>query len=258
MKSKFLTFLIMITSWSCIHMSHNKTQTELWINNPTEFNDWQKRRLQLDWNDLVRVHEITAGYLKDYPKSLHARYIAAVMAGDYSELLSTDEERRIKAKASADLFSLLENSADIPAYFVGVLRNEYYYHSNQFLQQYLLGCEHLKGDTRASGYFSIGVGASEHAWILLQGNDIEGAQYFAKKAVEGWEMHAAAQPEWKYPYPYFYIQALAIAGLTKQARQRLEDIKKEPQYALKKPIYDKYEMRLTEVQKILGTRHQKN
>ncbi len=190
---------------------------------------------------------MTAQYLRDYPDSLHAQFISAVMEGDYSEILSHDEEKKVKARTEKTLFSLMERLGDFSRGMQGTLRNEYYYHSNRFLEQYLLGCELLTSGDKSGGNFSIGVGGSEYAFKLLKQGRLAEAEYFAKKAVAAWENHAAATPHWAYPYPYFYIQALAIAKDDDKARQEFEKIKKKPQYLLKQPIYDNYESRLGEI-----------
>lgn len=220
------------------------------INNDKQYIDWRARAKSVNWDDLKKVNEMTSQYLRDYPNSAHAQYISAVMDGDYSEVLSPDEEKRVKARTEKTLFSLMERLGDFSRGMQGVLRNEYYYHSNRFVEQYLLGCELLTSGDKSVGNFSIGVGGSEYAFKLLKHGRLAEAEYFAKKAIAAWEDHAAATPHRSYPYPYFYIQALAIGKDGEKARQEFEKIKKKPQYLLKKPIYDKYESRLSEIQRL--------
>ncbi len=229
------------------------SEVKLMINDDKEYADWVGRNKDLDWNDLEKVYKMTSQYQMDYPKSAHAQYISAVMAGDYSEILTADEESKIKEKSVSTLFSLMERLGEFRTKMRSDLRNEFYYHSNRFLEQYLLGCEGLSDDP-SSGHFSIGVGGSEHAFELLKKGKMSEAKYFAQKAVKGWREHAIATPNWAYPYPYFYIQALMISGEKDQAFKELEKVKATPAYQLKKNIYVKYEARLKLIEKAISAK----
>lgn len=245
-----ITFLAIMTG--CSHLDESKpSEVQLMINDDKQYSEWIKRSKSVDWNDLKKVHETTSQYARDYPNSAHAQYISAVMAGDYSETLDPVVERKIKDQSVRTLFSLLERLGEFRPQMRTILRNEFYYHSNRFLEQYLLGCEQLPSDP-ASGHFSIGVGGSEHAFQLLKDGSSSEALYFAKKAVISWQEHSKASPDWAYPYPYFYIQALMISGDKEKAYQELAKAKSTKAYLLKKPIYDKYEARLKLIENALS------
>lgn len=252
--ARLLLFGLMFVVIGCAHFGEVKqSEVQLMINDDREYQDWLKREKSVDWNDLKKVHEMTAHYLKDYPNSAHAQYISAVMAGDYSEILVRDEEIKVKDQSVRVLFSLMERLSEFRPKMRALLRNEFYYHSNRFLEQYLLGCEQLPLDP-AAGHFSIGVGGSEYAFDLLKRGQIEEAKYFARKSIAGWQEHAKALPGWAYPYPYFYIQALMIDGQRDAAYRELAQIKKTAAYPLKKLIYDKYEARLQLIERKLFTK----
>ncbi len=206
----------------------------------------------MDWENLGDAYKMTQKYYRDYPKSDHAKYISAVMKGDYSELLSAGEEDYMKSEGVKQLFSIMEVLGTIPRTLQKFLRNEYYYHSGQFLNQYLLGCEQLTRGNAKSGHFSIGVGGSEYAYKLLLERDLAQARYFAQKAASSWEEHAKLSPKRPFPYPYFYLQALVIDGKAVKAKRFYTELKKEKRYRLKKPIYVKYDRRFERIKKIVA------
>jgi hypothetical protein len=250
---KFMLLLMSLILNACLHTEKPEpSEVKLMIQDEIQYADWVKREKSIDWKDLRKARDMTAQYLADYPRSAHAQYIAAVMAGDYSELLSAHEEQKIKESAVFALFPLLERIGEFRPYMRAVLRNEFYYHSNRFLNQYLLGCEELTSGNKASGNFSIGVGGSEHAFQLLKDGRVTEAKYFAGKAVKAWEDHAVLSPKWSYPYPYFYIQAALIHGEKDKAFRELERIHAKDEYRLKKPIYDKYDLRFKLIEKALS------
>ncbi|SMF41584.1 hypothetical protein [Pseudobacteriovorax antillogorgiicola] len=226
---------------------------KVWINDDTQYEEWRRLQKSTNWNDLKAAYEMTLKYKSQYPNSDHAKYISAVMAGDYSELLSRQEEREIKEKASKDLFEIMERLGQLPIKYQNLLRNEYYYHSNQFLNQYLLGREQESSRSKSTGNFSIGVGGSEYAYELILSGKVAEAQRFAKMSVIGWETHASLTPDWAYPYPYFYIQALYIAGEFNKADRFYEKLKPNEGYKLKIPIYKKYDARLEKIKDILSS-----
>ena len=246
-----ISLLWLLCLIGCSHLNlKGPSESQKMIGNEAQYQEWVLRSKSVDWDDLSQAHHMTRKYRQDYPTSPHAIYMDSVMAADYAELLPPDEEKNVKEKTVKDLYSLMENLADFSLRMRSAIRNEYYYHSNRFLDQYLLGCEQLK-DFPSDGNFSIGVGASEYAYTLIQKGDIKEARKFAKLAVESWQAHAKLEPKWAYPYPYFYIQALVIAGEYDLATAEMDSIKKTKQYTLKKPIYNKYEARFSSIRQAL-------
>lgn len=255
----FLIFLYVISGlmslWphqNLLAQTSRSKALKQWINDENEYQYWTKQKESVNWEKLGDVYELTQAYYKKYPKSPHAKYINAVMKGDYSELLSASEESPMKEEVVEELFEIMEVLGTVPYPYKKYLRNEYYYHSGQFLHQYLLGCEELTAGNGRGGHFSIGVGGSEHAYKLILAGDLSRARYFAEKAVIGWEEHAKEAPERAFPYPYFYLQALIISGKSAEADKFYTTLKKEERYRLKKAIYDKYDQRFKIIKKALS------
>ena len=234
-----------ITTFETSNLMANSTRDialKQWINSPKQFSDWKARVKSTNTQDLSAFNKMTQD-------SEHAQYIAAVIEGDYAELLSLETELKTKESVAKVLFRLLEQSKTIPALYRQYLRNEYYYHSGQFQHQYLLGCEDVAAGRLGGGSFSKGVGASEYAYQKLKAGDKEEAKRLATIAARSWEIHAREVPDWTFPYPYFYIQALYIAGEELKARTFYKELKNEERYKLKKPIYDKYDRRIAWIKK---------
>ena len=242
-----------ITETETVTKPSRENSLKKFIGDSGEYEDWQRMRKSVNWSDLRAAYDMTKVYLKKYPDSDHAKQIHAVMWGDYSELLNAEEERQTKVEVTKVLFELMKNLGRYPLLIQSNIRNEYYYHSNQFLNQYLLGRANISGVNTATGHFSTGVGGSEHAFMLLQQGDIKGAKKFADESVQAWEKHAKLQPGWAYPYPYFYLQAIAITGDQGKLKKVWDVVEKRDDYNLKRQIYDKYRLRLKVIAETLAT-----
>jgi tetratricopeptide (TPR) repeat protein len=178
-----------------------------------------------------------------YEPYLHTWF--AAVHGDFGQMISARAEKRMKAEAVEILRGVsFSPMMKIPK-FNGYVRNELYYHSGDFLAQYKLGLEKNR-QVRDWGWFSIGVGASEHAWKLFERGKHREASKFARKAVEAWQFY-------ENPADYggcFYLSALAISGSWEDAATRFTQmIKSDSKRADIKRWYSKYRARLARIRR---------
>ena len=207
--------------------------------------DYLNATSALDREDIHQFYKIIKKLLNKYPGSGFLKCIFAALHGDVGQFLNGKESVRMNVEAVEILEKLMkENFNPRLAYYV---KNEYFYHTGRFKDQFLLGKIEAKAmKTGKKGSFSSGVGASEYGFELFLKEDIKGAQKFGKLGVWHWENSGR-----NLHLNCFYLQALALSGRPQKALSLFkQQIKKYPYYKKQKVWLD---LREKQLEYILGT-----
>ncbi len=132
-----------------------------------------------------------------FPEEKVIEIHALALYGDYSQILSSSEEKKIKKSVSVKLEKFLEWSRRQPIEVRRLVYNEYFYHSGNYLKQYQLGLKYLR--LGYNGHFSAGVGSSCYALELFKQGNLSLAKIYAKKSLKHWS--------------YYKKDALQIGGM---------------------------------------------
>ena len=158
---------------------------------------------------------------KKYPSELVIHVHALALHGDYSQTLSIGEEKKIKKSVSLELKKVLKRVSRSPIEIRRLVYNEYYYHSGQYLKQYLLGRKHLK--MGYNGNFSAGVGSSCLALELFKKGKKAPSQEYALKSLVHWESYKKDAVK---VGGAFYVVVLWLVEEKEKAKKALEKIRK--------------------------------
>lgn len=157
-------------------------------------------------------------FLKEFPSCYMAKYLYAVMCGDYSyEVgISREDQKRYREIGNNGVKALAEDPElqKWPRDFQFRLRNEYYWFFELHKEQYELGIERLA--TGEAGHYSATVGASMMALKILREKNILLAEDWAQKSFEHFKKFEAFSPDW-YNINYFGSQSLACLGKYEEA-----------------------------------------
>jgi hypothetical protein len=126
---------------------------------------------------------IEAKYLyRKNQKEMQYIYLYASLLGDFSqfEMKNYQRDKKESIKLLNSIIRSLNGKDEKLRYQV---KNEYYYHTGQFLKQYKLGLGHIhRKKLKKMAEFSIVVGMTMHAHHLLKNNHIKRATKLAKTA----------------------------------------------------------------------------
>ncbi len=149
--------------------------------------------------DYVSALRKAEAFYRENPRHVAARERYATMLADAALYTKLPGRERMKAKAIRILRELLRSLRGVPFGVRGSIRNEYYYHTGQYLKQYRLGIELVrKGDK--SSYFSQGVGASWYAFELMHKGQVARGRRWAEVSVLAWGRHLKFEANYYYPY----------------------------------------------------------
>lgn len=152
-------------------------------------------------------------FLAEFPRSYLARYVYAVMHGDYSYTigLSDDDKRKYREVGKRGVKELVEDPdfKNWPTIFQFRVRNEYCWFFELHREQYDLGLERIAFD--GLGHYGASVGASMMALKSLREKNILHAETWAKKSYAHFKKFEEQSPNW-YNINPFAAQALACLG----------------------------------------------
>ena len=148
-----------------------------------------------------------------------AQYLYAVMLGDNNEGLNSRQSERNRKTAVGLLKPLLRKLHSFDSATRYRVRNEYYWFSQQYRKQYLLGSEGLRRGMRRASY-SQGVGAAWHALKLAQERRPELARRWAGKSVRAWQKFLRTE---KYYNAHVHLGlALGVMGQQEEMERSLK------------------------------------
>jgi hypothetical protein len=133
-----------------------------------------------------------------------------MVLGDYADGLAGAEQERLKRKSCGILRKLTRKLGNIRWEWNISTRNEYYYHSGQFRQQYELGLESAAGGHQW-GYYGQGVGAANYAYGHAAAGRRGYAALWARRAVSSWENFFKFKADYYNAYVH-YALALGVLG----------------------------------------------
>jgi hypothetical protein len=169
--------------------------------------------------------------------------------GDYSQILSPAQEYKTKLAAAAAIRSLTYLPQMENRLFRNTARNEICYHSFDFLGQYKLGVA-CNREKRNTGWFSQGVGASEHAYQEFRKGHTAVARKFAALSLRAWQRVQPKKPLER--GNTFYTQALAILGQIEEAFRGIDELERKDKHRrLHEPWYTKYRKRTAAIESAL-------
>ena len=161
-------------------------------------------------------------------------YYASIMA-DYGENLGGRNKIIYKKKACVILKKLLYRTKGADKRMVYVTRNEYYYHSEQFRKQYLLGVERASKKDK-HGYYCQGVGAAWHSLNLAKKNINHLATLWANRAIKAWKLYFKINPNYYNSYVHY---ALAL-GILKKFKEMENALQKSQKLSGKNKSYKEF------------------
>lgn len=200
-----------------VPLSQKTIDSEVWIH--------QNIRDVYNSGQCAKAVELSVEYLSKFPNSPQARYMFAVMHGDYSydTRHSPSEKQRLLQIARDGLSQLMEH----PAFstwaddFKSRVRNEYYWFFELHQKQYELGVEQLRAGK--GGHYSACVGASMLALKLLRDGNVADAEEWARVSLTHFEEFEKVAPDW-YNINHFAAQALACRGAYDEALACFKDM----------------------------------
>lgn len=152
---------------------------------------------------------ITPLYRK-YPRDFKVVKTYAMVLGDYADGLTGAKQKQLKRKSCGILRRLTGKLADIRWEWNISTRNEYYYHSGLFRQQYELGLESAAGGHQW-GHYGQGVGAANYAYTHAAAGRRGYAALWARRAISSWENFFKFKADYYNAYVH-YALALGILG----------------------------------------------
>ncbi|MGZ3799412.1 MAG: hypothetical protein ACXVCA_01995 [Bdellovibrio sp.] len=167
--------------------------------------------------EVEQYYKISQELPKKFPQETYAHIKALALWGDWGQHLSGNEEAKYKAMAVKKYNALKKTHSFENWRIRDIFKNELYYHSNRFLNQYKLGKE-INKERPTFGDFSMGVGASELANQFAMKRKHKEAKKWAHISIKHWRNHYSMR-EGNIEKDYFYIQALYISGKKSLARK---------------------------------------
>ena len=116
--------------------------------------------------------------------------------------------------------------------------NEYYWFSQQHLKQYQLGYRNVKGKD-VIGYYSMGVGAANHAYKLKLKNKNKLSLQWAKKAEQAWLNYFEFRTKTYHDPWLWYGLSLGLQGRYKEMEKALKTSAKLAKRPLQHPTFKK-------------------
>lgn len=153
---------------------------------------------------------------RKWPEDFKIQSAYASVLGDRAEDLPPERRQRLKRKAAGLLKGLLPRLREVSALESLRTRNEYYYHSEQFLKQYQLGRAY-----GVRGLYSQGVGAAWHAKRLAEEGRKMSARRWAERSIEAWERYFKVRPDYYNAYVH-YALVLGILSRLPEMEKALE------------------------------------
>jgi len=199
----------------------------------------------LDRNDVHKAYKIFKKLLKKYPKSDLLKCKYAALHGDIGQFIKGKKSIKMNLEAIAILEELMKKKLNpLLDYYV---KNEFYYHSGRFKDQFLLGKNEAKVmKTGKRGSFSSGVGASEYGFELLLKGDFKEAKKYGKLSVWHWENSGR-----DLYMNCFYLQGLALSGQPQKALKLFKkQVSKYTHYKKQKVWFQLREQQLKYISKV--------
>lgn len=160
-------------------------------------------------------HKLALKLMKQYPREILFEHYEAVMTAEDDVNFTPAQIKARYTLAAKKLRNLLRRSRAFPPHYLGSVRNEYYWFSNQPSKQYRLGTERVREGYKRGGYYSQGVGAAQIAKkYALKGRKALALRW-AKKSEKAWLSFLKLDPNWFNSY-FFYAAALGYQGRVKE------------------------------------------
>lgn len=175
----------------------------------------QKIRAIYNTGECKQAMEMAREFARKSPDSLEMRFLAATLAGDlsYDETRDPLERAELLTHARQEISLLYHDKARhrMSARQENGLANEYFRFFKLHMEQYAHGLKVMAhGDQRGS--YSVCVGASsESVRVLLEEQDVECAQVWARRALVAFDDFQVLDPTW-YNINHFGAQAKAVLG----------------------------------------------
>jgi hypothetical protein len=173
--------------------------------------------------------EITVSGLKKFPQDFTLQSDLAALLGDTSEITPETLKSRMLEKSKEMFDRLLVEAEGQPKEAYYPFKNEYFYRSKMYREQYELG---IKGVAdywgtdkwKSNGvkeYYYQGVGATYYAKQFLMNGSKKHALAWAQKALVAWAQYFSYENDYYNSYVH-YALALGILGYKEEMMRALE------------------------------------
>jgi len=177
----------------------------------------RKLMLKAKYKETLKFLKI---WVKKYPNDLYILTLIALLPYEGAFGATGPVRDRAYKKAAANLKPLLKKLHGQKIEDRIVLRNEYYWFSQQHLKQYKLGVEGVKKGLKS--YYSQGVGAANLAYkVLLNGPSARGLRW-AKQAEKAWLNYFKVRGKTHYDPWMWYALAIGLQGRKTEMEKALK------------------------------------
>lgn len=166
-----------------------------------------------------------------------------------SDFYLTNTKSKNKANLKRTIVKMskcIRRTKGLPAWAKNYMKNEYYFQSRQFKEQYELGINDYKKSKDKFDLYSSGVGGANYALELAKKGQKSRAKNWAQKSIEAWEIYFEINSKYYNPYVH-YALAWGILG---DKKKMMKSLRKSSKLCGKPMSYKEFIEVIDEVEKI--------